>query len=54
MKPISITTLPLEHPPYNLWCTNDGHFILLQADVGGYMQTLYELTRLEHIRYDRL
>ncbi len=45
--------LPLEHPPYNLWCTNDGHFILLQAEVGGYMQTRYELTRLEHVRYDR-
>jgi len=54
MKPISITALPLEHPPYNLWGTNYGHFILLQADVGGYMQTRYELTRLEHIRYDRL
>jgi hypothetical protein len=45
--------LPLEHPPYHLWCTNDGHFIVLRAEVGGYMQTRYELTRLEHIRYDR-
>ena len=45
--------LPLEHPPYNLWCTNDGHFVLLMAEVGGYMQTRYELTRLEHTRYAR-
>jgi hypothetical protein len=45
--------LPVEHPPYNLWCTNDGHFVLLQAEVGGYMQTRYELTRLEHTRYDQ-
>jgi hypothetical protein len=43
--------LPIEHPPYNLWCTNDGHFVLLQAEVGGYMQTRYELVRLEHIRH---
>ena len=43
--------LPQEHPPYNLWCTNDGNFILLKAEVGGYMQTRYELTSLEHIRY---
>lgn len=42
-----------EHPPYNLWCTNDDHFVLLKAEVGGYMQTRYELTRLEHTRYDR-
>jgi hypothetical protein len=45
--------LPVEHPPYNLWCTNDDHFVLLQAEVGGYMQTRYELTRLEHTRCDR-
>jgi len=44
--------LPVEHPPYNLWCTNDGNYILLRAEVGGYMQTRYELTKLERFRYD--
>lgn len=42
----SVAGLPLEHPPYNLWCTNDGHYVLLRGVVGGYMQTRYELTRL--------
>lgn len=30
---------------------SDGHHILLKAEVGGYMQTRYELVKLEHIRY---
>ena len=33
-----------EHPPYVLWCTGDGDYVLLKAVVGGYMQTAYELT----------
>lgn len=43
--------LPEEHPDYHLWCTADGHYILLKAEVGGYMQTRYELGVLHHIRH---
>lgn len=39
--------LPEAHPPYDVWCTDDGHFTLLKAQVGGYMQTYYELVELE-------
>lgn len=42
-----IPGLLLEHPPYDLWCTNDGDYVLLKAAVGGYMQTAYELTAYE-------
>ncbi len=40
--------LPQEHPPYDVWCTNDGDYILLKAGAGGYMQTHYELVELHH------
>jgi len=40
---VDIPGLPLEHPPYDLWCTADGDYVLLKAEVGGYMQTAYEL-----------
>ncbi|MEO0998020.1 MAG: hypothetical protein AAFX58_10920 [Pseudomonadota bacterium] len=36
-----------EHPPYEVWTTADGDFILLQAFVTGYMNTHYELVELE-------
>lgn len=45
---VDIPGLPLEHPPYDLWCTDDGEYVLLKAQVGGYMQTAYEL-----IAYDK-
>lgn len=38
--------LPEEHPPYEMWCTNDEDGLLLKGGVGGYMQTHYELTEL--------
>lgn len=38
--------LPEEHPPYEMWCTNDEDGIFLKGGVGGYMQTHYELTEL--------
>ena len=41
-----------EHPPYEVWTTADGDFILLKAEVSGYMQTYYELTELERIPAD--
>lgn len=40
---VDIPGLPLEHPAYDLWCTDDGDYVLLRAKVGGYMQTFYEL-----------
>jgi hypothetical protein len=38
--------LPEEHPPYDLWCSADGHYVYLKGGVGGYMQTQYELVEL--------
>lgn len=37
----------LRHPPYDVWCTDDGEFIFLKGGCGGYMQTYYELQTLE-------
>ena len=39
--------LPKEHPPYDVWVTADGDYIFLKGRVTGYMQTHYELTKLE-------
>jgi len=39
--------LPLEHPPYEVWCTADEDYILLKAGAAGYMQTHYELIDLQ-------
>lgn len=39
--------LPEEHPVYDVWCTTDGDYIFLRGEVGGYMQTFYELIELE-------
>lgn len=39
--------LPEEHPPYEMWCTDDEDGIFLKGGVGGYMQTYYELTELK-------
>ncbi|MEM7705275.1 MAG: hypothetical protein AAF358_06965 [Pseudomonadota bacterium] len=36
-----------EHPPYEIWTTADGEYVLLKAGVAGYMQTHYELTDLK-------
>lgn len=38
---------PIKHPLYHMWCTADGNYITLKAQVTGYMQTSYELTSLE-------
>jgi len=46
---VDVPGMPQEHPTYKLWCTDDGHFILLKAEVGGYMKTAYELVSLRHI-----
>jgi hypothetical protein len=42
-----------EHPPYEVWVTADGDFILLKAFVTGYMMTHYELMSLERHPGDR-
>lgn len=38
--------LPVEHPPYDIWCSKDA-YIFLRGAVGGYMQTRYELISLQ-------
>lgn len=38
---------PGKHPPYEMWTTADGNYIMLKAWVSGYMMTRYELTSLE-------
>lgn len=43
---VSSPGLPQEHPPYDVWCTNDGEFLFLLGVSGGYMQTHYELVGL--------
>jgi hypothetical protein len=43
---LSAPGLPEAHPPYDVWCSDDGEFMLLKAEVGGYMQTAYELVEL--------
>ena len=39
--------LPEEHPPYDVWCTADEDYVFVRGQVGGYMQTYYELIELE-------
>jgi len=40
--------LPVEHPPYDMWCTADGEYTFLKGGVAGYMQTYYELIELQN------
>lgn len=41
-----------EHPPYEVWVTDDGNYVMLRAFVTGYMQTRYELVNLERSEAD--
>lgn len=41
------SNVPGEHPPYEMWTTADGDYIMLKATVTGYMMTHYELMELE-------
>ncbi|MDJ0928597.1 MAG: hypothetical protein QNJ73_13245 [Gammaproteobacteria bacterium] len=43
---VSVTGMAGEHPDYDIWTTTDGDFIFLKGEVGGYMQTYYELADL--------
>jgi len=36
-----------QHPPYDVWITDDEDAVMLQGGVGGYMQTWYELIELQ-------
>jgi hypothetical protein len=36
-----------DHPAYDVWITNDEDAIMVQGGVGGYMQTWYELAKLD-------
>ena len=44
---VSSPRLPEEHPLYDIWCTDDGNYTFLKGDIGGYMQTYYELIELK-------
>ena len=49
-KFVSAPGLPVEHPPYDIWCTADDDYVFLKGVIGGYMQTYYELVELRHIK----
>jgi hypothetical protein len=36
-----------EHPPYDVWITDDEDAVFVQGGVGGYMKTWYELVELK-------
>jgi hypothetical protein len=35
------------HPPYSMWISTDGDFLYVKGDVGGYMDSTFELVELE-------
>ncbi|MFP2995351.1 hypothetical protein ABN763_05555 [Spongiivirga sp. MCCC 1A20706] len=37
-----------EHPPYHVWVTADDDYLFLKAGAAGYMQTHYELEKVEY------
>lgn len=49
---VDVPGMPEAHPRYDLWTTADDLSILLKAQVGGYMQTYYELTQLNRTGAD--
>jgi len=48
---VSAPGLPEEHPLYNIWCTSDGNYMFLKGEVGGYMQTYYELVEYKEVEF---
>ena len=46
-EPSATSNTPTRHPPYEIWCTDDGDYLFLKGEVGGYMMTAYELVELE-------
>jgi hypothetical protein len=35
------------HPPYVMWVSADGDFVYVKGEVGGYMESVFELVELE-------
>lgn len=44
--------MPEEHPDYDVWVTADDDYVLLRAQVTGYMQTAYELDAVQVEEHD--
>ncbi len=43
--------MPEEHPDYDVWVSADDDYVLLRAQVTGYMQTAYELDSLQVLEH---
>lgn len=43
---VAVSGMAGEHPDYDVWTSIDGDFVFLKGEVGGYMQTRYELVEL--------
>ena len=50
---VDVPGLPESYPPYNLYCTADGDYVLLKATVEGAMQTAYELVAYQQVEHGR-
>jgi hypothetical protein len=44
---IAFVGLTNNHPDYDMWLTRDGDFIFVKGEVGGYMDSVFELAELE-------
>jgi hypothetical protein len=44
---IAFVGLTNNHPEYDMWLTRDGDFIYVKGEVGGYMDSVFELAELE-------
>jgi hypothetical protein len=44
---IAFVGLTNNHPDYDMWLTRDGDFIYVKGEVGGYMDSVFELAELE-------
>ena len=44
---IQFVGLTNNHPPYDMWLTRDGDFVYVKGEVGGYMDSVFELAELE-------
>jgi hypothetical protein len=44
---IAFVGLTNNHPDYDMWLTRDGDFIYVRGEVGGYMDSVFELAELE-------
>lgn len=44
---LSFAGMTNAHPPYVMWVSADGDFLYVKGDVGGYMDSVFELVELE-------